>query len=83
MYWLSLIRPLSPSFFRTSRLGTALAIIWMMMLALIYGMMLSANTVMRPRAPPLNMLNMPRMPPPLLRDISSPITEASTPGSGM
>ena len=53
-----------------------------MMLAEMYGMMFSANTVIRPSAPPLNMSNMPRMPPPLC-DSSSPITDASTPGTGM
>ena len=44
-------------------------------------MMFSANTVMRPSAPPVNMSNMPRMPPPCWRSISA-ITEASTPGTG-
>ena len=43
--------------------------------------MFSANTVMRPSAPPLNMSNMPRMPPPCV-PISLPITAASTPGTG-
>ena len=82
MYWLSFLRPASPSFFSASSVGTAAVINWMMMLALMYGMMLSANTVMRLSAPPVNMSNMPRMPPPCCCSISV-ITEASTPGTGM
>ena len=81
MYWLSFFRPDSPSFLSASRVGTAEAMSWMMMLAEMYGMMFSANTVMRPSAPPVNMSNMPRMPPPCWRSISA-ITEASTPGTG-
>ena len=39
MYWLSFLRPDSPSFFSASSDGTAAVISWMMMLALMYGMM--------------------------------------------
>ncbi len=83
MYWLSFLRPCSPSFFSASSVGIAADISWMMMLALMYGMMLSASTVIRLSAPPLNMSNMPRMPPPLRELNISPSTVASTPGTGM
>ena len=53
-----------------------------MMLALIYGMMFNANTVIRCSAPPENMLAIPRMPPAWLR-IHSLMTAASTPGTGI
>ena len=81
MYWLSFLRPLSPSFFSVSSDGMAADISWMMMEALIYGMMVSAKTVMRLRLPPLNMSNMPSTPPPC-SDMAWLITLASMPGTG-
>jgi len=56
-------RPLSPSFFSASSVGTTAVISCMMIDAEMYGMILSAKMVIRPSAPPENMLNMPRMPP--------------------
>ena len=81
MYWFSFLRPLSPSFLRVSRVGIAADISWMMMDALIYGMMVSAKTVMRLRLPPLNMSNMPSTPPPC-SVMAWLITWASMPGTG-
>ena len=82
VYWFIFLRPLSPSFLSASSDGTAADISCTMMLAEMYGMILSANTVIRPSAPPLNMSNMPRMPLPCCAS-NSPMTEASTPGTGM
>ena len=62
MYWLIRLRPDSPSFFICSNDGEIDVISCMMMEAEMYGMMLSAKIVMRPNAPPANMLNMPRTP---------------------
>ena len=81
MYWFSFLRPLSPSFFRVSSAGIAADINWMMMDALIYGMIVSAKTVIRLRLPPLNMSNMPSTPAPCSA-IAVPITPASMPGTG-
>ena len=53
-----------------------------MMLALMYGMMPSANTLKRDSAPPLNMLNRFRMPPDCCLN-SSAIWFGSIPGTGM
>ena len=58
MYWLSVLRPASPSFLIASNCGITELKSWMMMDAEIYGMMFSANTAMRCTAPPENMLNM-------------------------
>ena len=54
----------------------------MMMLALMYGMMPRANTEKRASEPPLNMLNMFRMPP-LWPANSCCIACGSMPGTGM
>ena len=82
MYWLIFLRPASPSFLSWARCGETVVISWMMMAAEMYGMMLSAKIVMRPSAPPANMLNMPRMPPACCWNTSSSTT-GSIPGIGM
>ena len=48
----------------------------------IYGMMVRAKIVIRPKAPPENMLNIPMMPPACRLKMSSRIT-GSIPGSGI
>ena len=67
---------------RLQRRRRPLVISCMMIEAEMYGMMLSAKIVMRPSAPPENMLNMPRMPPGLAVKMSAR-TAVSMPGSGM
>ena len=82
MYWLIFLRPASPSFFSASTCGETAVISWRMIEAEMYGMMPSAKIDMRARAPPANMLNMPRMPPRCELKICA-ITAGSMPGSGM
>ena len=53
-----------------------------MIAAEMYGMMLSAKIVIRPSAPPANMLNMPKMPPACRSKICA-MTTGSIPGDGM
>jgi hypothetical protein len=77
-----LARPASPSFFSASSCGLAWVINCMMIDAEIYGMIPSAKIVNRDKAPPENMLNMPRMPPCCLLKSSARTCE-SIPGTGM
>ncbi len=76
------LRPDSPSFFSASKVGETAVKSCMMIDAEMYGMMLSAKIVMRPSAPPANMLNMPRMPPDCCSKICCMIT-GSMPGAGI
>ena len=54
MYWVIFCWPLSPSFWSFSRVGTTTVISCRMMLAVMYGMIPSANTAKRVSAPPAN-----------------------------
>ena len=82
MYWFSVLRPASPSFFSASSCGETVVRSWMMIDADMYGMMFSAKIAMRWMPPPANMLNMPRMPPACDLNTCSQIA-GSMPGSGI
>ena len=56
VYWVILAVPAWPSFFSVSSRGMTTVSSWRMMLAVMYGMMPSANTDMRSSALPLSRL---------------------------
>jgi hypothetical protein len=47
VYWFSVLRPASPSFFSASSCGETVVSSWIMMEAEIYGMMFKAKIAMR------------------------------------
>ena len=52
MYWFSVLRPASPSFFKASSCGETVVKSWMMIDAEMYGMMFSAKIAMPESHPP-------------------------------
>ena len=56
MYWVSLVVPDWPSCLSASKRGMTTVSSWMMMLAVMYGMIPSANTDSWSSAPPLKRL---------------------------
>ena len=59
MYWVIRCVPACPSFFSASSLGITTVSSWMMMDAVMYGMIVSANTDSCSSAPPEKRLSIP------------------------
>ena len=59
MYWVSLAVPAWPSLWSSSNLGITTRSSWMMMLAVMYGMIPSEKTDSCSSAPPLNRFTSP------------------------
>ncbi len=59
VYWVSFAVPAWPSWCRASNRGMTTLSSWTMMLAVMYGMIPSANTASWSSAPPLNRLTRP------------------------
>ena len=80
--WVSFFCPTAPCSRHSSNLGITTPSSWMMISAVMYGMIPSPNTAKRVRAPPEKRLRKPRTPP--LPDALSRLCSAlkSMPGSG-
>ena len=83
MYCVIRACPTSPSLESFSSEGTTTVSSWMMIDAVMYGMIPSAKTAIRDRPPPLNVFSRFRMPPPPNCSWMSRTAWTFTPGTGM